>query len=131
MLRFFEQRHLGDITSRFASLTAIRGTLTNGAVAAALDGAMSVATLALMTIYSARLTAVAVAALALYVAIRVVAFRPLRDETIVFSCSSNPPPVSAPPDVTLIVSAHNAAGLAALTIQLAWIGAARAGAIAG
>jgi ATP-binding cassette, subfamily B, bacterial CvaB/MchF/RaxB len=80
-MRFFEQRHLGDITSRFASLTAIRGTLTNGAVAAALDGAMSVATLALMTIYSARLTAVAVAALALYVAIRAVAFRPLRDAT--------------------------------------------------
>jgi ATP-binding cassette subfamily B protein RaxB len=75
---FFEKRHLGDITSRFESLTAIRGTLTNGAVTAALDGVMAVATLALMAVYSGRLTLIALGGLLCYAVIRTVAYRPLR-----------------------------------------------------
>jgi ATP-binding cassette subfamily B protein RaxB len=91
-MRFFEQRHLGDITSRFASLTAIRGTLTNGAITAALDGVMSIATLALMLIYSARLTVVAIVAMLVYVAIRLFSYRPLRaasEERIVLAAKEN------------------------------------------
>ncbi len=91
-MRFFEQRHLGDITSRFGSLTSIRNTLTNGAITAALDGAMSVATLAMMLAYSPRLTLVAVGALLAYATIRVAAYRPLRtasEERIALSAKEN------------------------------------------
>ncbi len=90
--RFFEQRRLGDITSRFGSLTSIRNTLTNGAIAAALDGAMSFATLAMMLAYSPRLTLVAVGALLLYAAIRLLSYRPLRtasEERVVLSAKEN------------------------------------------
>ena len=89
---FFERRHLGDITSRFGSLTSIRGTLTNGAISAALDGVMAFATLALMIVYSAKLTIVAVAALLLYAAIRFLAYRPFRtasEERIVLAAKEN------------------------------------------
>ena len=89
---FFEKRHLGDITSRFGSLTAIRGTLTNGAISAALDGVMASATLALMLVYSVRLTLVTVAALLLYGVIRSLAYRSFRtasEERIVLAAREN------------------------------------------
>jgi ATP-binding cassette subfamily B protein RaxB len=91
-IRFFEQRHLGDITSRFTSLTTIRGTLTNGAITAAIDGLMSIATLTMMLVYSPRLALIAVAALSTYIAIRVASYRPLRaasEERIVLSAREN------------------------------------------
>ena len=91
-MRFFEQRHLGDITSRFVSLTSIRNTLTNGAIAAALDGVMALATFALMWVYSSRLAVVALLAVASYAAIRAAAYRPLRaasEERIVLSAREN------------------------------------------
>jgi ATP-binding cassette subfamily B protein RaxB len=91
-IRFFEQRHLGDITSRFASLTTIRSTLTNGAITAAIDGVMSIATLTLMLAYSLRLASIALGALAVYLAIRVASYRPLRaasEERIVLSAREN------------------------------------------
>lgn len=91
-MSFFEKRHLGDITSRFGSLTSIRGTLTNGAISAALDGVMAFATLALMIVYSAKLTLVAVGALLLYAAIRFIAYRPFRaasEERIVLAAKEN------------------------------------------
>lgn len=91
-MRFFEQRHLGDITSRFASLASIRGTLTNGAIAAAIDGLMAVATLGLMFVYSGLLAGVAIAASLLYGIVRAVAYRPLRaasEERIVLSAQEN------------------------------------------
>jgi ATP-binding cassette subfamily B protein RaxB len=78
-LRFFEQRHLGDIVSRFNALNTIRNTLTSGAIGAALDGMMAVLTLVLMVVYSATLTWVALVALASYAIVRLAAYRPLRD----------------------------------------------------
>lgn len=89
---FFEKRHLGDISSRFASLAAIRSVLTNGTISAALDGVMAIATLVLMAIYSVRLTVVAVGALALYATIRGLAYRPFRaatEERIVLAAREN------------------------------------------
>ncbi len=91
-MRFFEQRHLGDITSRFGSLTSIRNTLTNGAINAAVDGAMAFATLAMMLVYSPRLTLVATAALLLYAIVRLASYRPLRrasEERITLSAKEN------------------------------------------
>ena len=91
-MRFFEQRHLGDIASRFASLGSIRSTLTNGAIAAAIDGLMAVATLALMTVYSARLAGVAIGAALVYGGVRTIGYGPLRaasEERIVLSAKEN------------------------------------------
>jgi ATP-binding cassette subfamily B protein RaxB len=76
---YFEQRHLGDITSRFGSLDAIKHVLTTGAVEAMLDGLMLFATLGLMLMYSWQLTLIAAAALLLYGLLRWASYRPFRD----------------------------------------------------
>lgn len=75
---FFERRHLGDIVSRFDSMSAIQRTLTGGFLEALIDGLMVVTTLAMMLVYSPRLTAVVVAAAILYATIRLLLYRPLR-----------------------------------------------------
>ena len=71
---WFEKRHIGDILSRFQSITPIQNMLTQGAVAAMLDGAMAVLTLALMFWYSPLLATVALIAFAFYGIIRLVSF---------------------------------------------------------
>lgn len=76
---WFEKRHVGDILSRFQSITPIRQALTEGAVAALLDGALAILTLAVMFFYSAALALLALAAFAIYALIRVLLFVPQRD----------------------------------------------------
>ena len=91
-LGFFEKRHVGDITSRFGSLQAIRAVLTQGTVSAALDGAMAVITLAMMVLYSGKLAIVVVVALSLYLLLRWAsfsAFRAANEEKIVLSAKEN------------------------------------------
>ena len=91
-LGFFEKRHVGDITSRFGSLQAIRGVLTQGTVSVALDGVMAVITLAMMVLYSGKLAIVAMVALMLYVLLRwasFAAFRAANEEKIVLSAKEN------------------------------------------
>jgi len=51
-LGWFEQRHVGDIASRFASLQPIRDLLTQGAAAIVVDVLMVVLSLLLMFVYS-------------------------------------------------------------------------------
>jgi ATP-binding cassette subfamily B protein RaxB len=80
-LDFFEKRHLGDITSRMASVQAIQRTLTTSFVEAIIDGLMAVVTLALMLVYSWKLALVTLLAVALYLGIRALAYRPVRDRT--------------------------------------------------
>ena len=89
---FFEKRHVGDITSRFASLNAIRGVMTQGAVSAALDGVMAIVTLAMMMLYSVKLGVVVLVALGLYAVIRwasFASFRSANEERIVLSAKEN------------------------------------------
>lgn len=89
---FFEKRHLGDITSRFASLATLRTTLTGGSVTAAIDGVFALATLVLMTVYSQPLTAVALVGLASYAALRAAAYPPFRaasEERLVLGAREN------------------------------------------
>ena len=71
---WFEKRHTGDILSRFQSVGPIQSILTAGAVAALLDGAMAIFTLALMFFYSPTLSFIALIAFALYIVVRVVTF---------------------------------------------------------
>ena len=71
---WFEKRHVGDILSRFQSVAPIQSMLTTGAVAALIDGAMAVLTLAMMFFYSPTLALIALVAFAFYLVVRVVTF---------------------------------------------------------
>ena len=71
---WFEKRHTGDILSRFQSILPIQNMLTQGAVAAIVDGAMAILTLALMVWYSLLLAFVALVAFALYGIVRLISF---------------------------------------------------------
>ncbi|MFT4255878.1 MAG: peptidase domain-containing ABC transporter [Pseudoxanthomonas sp.] len=80
-LDYFEKRHLGDITSRMASVQAIQRTLTTSFVEAIIDGLMALVTFGLMLVYSWKLALVTLLGVALYLGIRAVAYRPVRDRT--------------------------------------------------
>jgi ATP-binding cassette, subfamily B, bacterial CvaB/MchF/RaxB len=85
-ISWFEKRHVGDILSRFQSVSPIQEALTQGAVAAMIDGVFAIFTLALMFFYSPTLALVALCAFALYAGVRAVSFsfqRAAQEETIV------------------------------------------------
>ncbi|CAM2153673.1 ATP-binding cassette, subfamily B, bacterial RaxB [Pararobbsia alpina] len=79
---FFERRHVGDIVSRFGSIDSIHQTLTTSFIAALLDGAMAIATLVAMCLYSGALTAVAIATMAAYALGRILTYRPFRNAAL-------------------------------------------------
>lgn len=78
---FFEKRHLGDVVSRFGAIDQIQHTLTSTFVEAILDGVLTVATLAMMFLYSPAMAWIAVGAMVLYALGRLIWFRPLRHAT--------------------------------------------------
>lgn len=85
-MRWFEARHVGDIVSRFASARPIRQVITEGLVAALIDGAMAICTLSLMLVYSSTLGAIVMLAALLYATTRILVYRALRranEESIV------------------------------------------------
>lgn len=77
-LSFFEKRHIGDIVSRFGSLSKIEEFLTQGIVQALVDGIMSLATLVLMFIYGPKLMFIVLGAVIIYGGIRFAYYYPLR-----------------------------------------------------
>lgn len=77
-LDYFEKRHVGDIISRFGSTQPISQLISQGMIAAFIDGFMALLTLALMLIYSGVLTGIAVTALAIYVVLRLAFLQALR-----------------------------------------------------
>ncbi len=89
---WFEKRHVGDIWSRFAAVQTIQRTLTTSFIEAVLDGLLVVLTLAMMLLYSVKLTLVAIAAVLVYGLLRLAFFRPLRvasEEALVFEGRQN------------------------------------------
>lgn len=76
---WFEQRHLGDISSRFGAVHDIQRTLTNVMIEALLDGVMTLAALVMMFLYSPTLSGVVVAAAVLYGLVRWASFVPFRN----------------------------------------------------
>ncbi|MGJ7903826.1 peptidase domain-containing ABC transporter [Lysobacter sp. 1R34A] len=76
-LDFFEKRHVGGVMSRFVSVQAIQQTLTGSFVESLLDGLTVTLVLALLLFYSPPLTAVVLAAFAVYAALRWAAYRRL------------------------------------------------------
>lgn len=75
---FFEKRYFGDILSRFDGAEAIQRTLTNNFIEAVLDGLISVFVLGVMFFYSRKLALVVIVSVLLYVALRNLAYLPLR-----------------------------------------------------
>jgi len=71
---WFEKRYTGDILSRFQSIGPIQHLLTQGAVAAIVDGLMAVMTLTLMFYYSQLLAFIAIVAFMLYGVVRLVSY---------------------------------------------------------
>ena len=85
-LSYFQNRHLGDIVSRASSVDEIQKTLTSAFVEALFDGLLVLMTLALMFIYSPMLAWVALVAVAVYLGMRILWYRPLyaaSEETLV------------------------------------------------
>ena len=80
-LDYFEKRHLGDIVSRFGSVSTIQKTLTTGFVQAVVDGLLVIGTFAMMLFYNVTLAGVAIIAVLLYAILRWAVYRPLRDAT--------------------------------------------------
>jgi ATP-binding cassette, subfamily B, bacterial CvaB/MchF/RaxB len=77
-ITFFERRHIGDIVSRFSSISAIQQTLTTSFIAGILDGLMAITTLVMMFVYSKTLGAIALGAVVLYGALRLARYDTLR-----------------------------------------------------
>lgn len=69
-MEWFSKRQVGDIQSRFGSIQPIQQFIANGAITGMLDGFLGLFVLALMFYYSGVLTAIVLASLAIYVAIR-------------------------------------------------------------
>ncbi|WGL17549.1 peptidase domain-containing ABC transporter [Microbulbifer bruguierae] len=77
-ISYFSTRHMGDLISRFGSLQSVRELLTTGLVAAVVDGIMALITLAAMFFYDVKLALIVLAVVALYAALRMALYRPLR-----------------------------------------------------
>jgi ATP-binding cassette, subfamily B, bacterial CvaB/MchF/RaxB len=78
---YFEKRHLGDIVSRFGSISTIQKTLTTGFVQAIVDGVLVIGTFVMMFIYSPKLAVIATVAVVIYTLLRWMIYRPLREAT--------------------------------------------------
>jgi ATP-binding cassette, subfamily B, bacterial CvaB/MchF/RaxB len=75
---FFEKRHIGDIVSRFSSISAIQHTLTTTFVAGVIDGMMALVTLVMMLVYNRALGFIALGAVVLYAGLRIARYERLR-----------------------------------------------------
>jgi len=77
-LHWYEKRHVGDILSRFSSTGPIQELFARGLVAALIDGLMAISTLILIFVYSQVLGFVVLVVSALYLALRLILYKPLR-----------------------------------------------------
>ena len=76
-LAYFHKRHLGDIVSRTNSVDEIQRVLTTAFVEALFDGVMVIVTLLMMFIYNLTLAWISIGAVGLYLALRLLWYRPL------------------------------------------------------
>ncbi|QJR81470.1 peptidase domain-containing ABC transporter [Alteromonas pelagimontana] len=68
---YFSKRHMGDVVSRFGSLSQVRELLTVGVVTAVLDGLLALVTLAVMMVYSVTLSGIVAVVVLIYLAARI------------------------------------------------------------
>jgi len=76
-MQYFEKRHLGDLSSRFESLSVIQRTLTTSFIESVVDGFMASVTLLVMYLYSAALATIVLVAAVLYAVLRSCLYRPM------------------------------------------------------
>lgn len=91
-VNFFERRHLGDVVSRFSSMSAIQSTLTTLFVESFLDGVMAMLALCMMFLYSWKLSLVSIFGVLIYILMRALFYHPLREasrERIILSAKEN------------------------------------------
>jgi ATP-binding cassette subfamily B protein RaxB len=69
-LEYFEKRHIGSITSSFASISTIQRALTSTFIQAIVDGVMVIGTLLMMIVYSGQLAAITLISVSLYGVLR-------------------------------------------------------------
>jgi ATP-binding cassette, subfamily B, bacterial CvaB/MchF/RaxB len=81
-LVYFEKRHVGDLVSRFGSTEPIRHLFAEGLISVGIDGVMAVLTLTMIFIYAPSLGAIVLAALFVYVLLRIVFFHKLRRSSL-------------------------------------------------
>ncbi|HAT8013594.1 peptidase domain-containing ABC transporter [Citrobacter rodentium] len=77
-MAWFEERHVGDIVSRYGSITTIQNTLTSRFISSILDGVMAIVTLIVLFTYNVKLTFVVLVLVLVYILIRWISFRPFR-----------------------------------------------------
>ncbi|MGK3143608.1 peptidase domain-containing ABC transporter [Pantoea sp. C2G6] len=77
-LKYFEERHVGDILSRFGSISNIQSTLTGRFISSIFDGVMALVTLGVIFTYNATLTFIVIGLFLLYALIRWISFEPFR-----------------------------------------------------
>ncbi|KVA73980.1 ABC transporter [Burkholderia ubonensis] len=77
-MTYFEQRHIGDVVSRFGAVGTIQNTLTSRFVGTLLDGVMAVVTLGMLFFYNRTLTWLVIALFVVYALLRALAYRPFR-----------------------------------------------------
>jgi ATP-binding cassette subfamily B protein RaxB len=89
---YFERRNLGDIVSRFGSISAIQNTMTSLLVESLLDGLMVVLALMMMLMYSPMLSAIVAGGVATYAISRYCFYAYLKDastERIILAAKEN------------------------------------------
>ncbi|WP_034911633.1 peptidase domain-containing ABC transporter [Erwinia sp. 9145] len=77
-MSYFQERHIGDIISRFGSIGTIQNTLTTRFISSILDGVMAIITLFVLFSYNVTLTYIVLATVAIYTLLRAISFRPFR-----------------------------------------------------
>ena len=75
---YFEKRHMGDIISRMMSVQPIQEAMTQGVVAALIDGLMALTTAALIIYYDWRLALIVFFTTAIYAGVSLILFPMLR-----------------------------------------------------
>ncbi|EGQ9293883.1 peptidase domain-containing ABC transporter [Vibrio vulnificus] len=91
-MTYFENRNIGDVTSRFNALRQIKQLLTGAMVESFIDGLMAITTLIMIFLYSPTLALVVIVSSALFVAMKLLMFRPLRalsEKSIVATASES------------------------------------------
>lgn len=76
---YFEKRHIGDLVSRFRSLESLKNLLTTTLIEGLVDGLIIIGLLVMMYLYSVELMLLVVLASALYLILRTLSFKTLRD----------------------------------------------------
>jgi ATP-binding cassette, subfamily B, bacterial CvaB/MchF/RaxB len=76
-LDYFEKRSVGDIVTRFDSVTALQRLLATGFIEAALDAILVIGTFAMMCLYSMKFAGIALVACVFYLGIRILLFKSL------------------------------------------------------